>query len=101
MRQTAAGVEPGRSGQRHEHAPGFATAAAATEKPMRTTPLAIGVTLVLVFPISSWSQTPQTLFEPDSLDFWVAHADSQNVAAHTRFTHYNLAELLQSTAHGP
>ena len=35
------------------------------------------------------------LFEPGTLDFWVANADSQNPAAHTRYTHYNLAELLQ------
>lgn len=35
------------------------------------------------------------LFEPGTLDFWVANADSQNPAAHTRYTHYNLAELLR------
>ena len=35
------------------------------------------------------------LFAPDTLDFWVANADSKNVASHTRYTHYNLAELLK------
>ena len=35
------------------------------------------------------------LFEPGSQDFWVANADSKNPAAHCRYTHYNLAELLQ------
>ena len=35
------------------------------------------------------------LFEPETLDFWVANADSKNVAAHARFTHYNLKQLLQ------
>jgi hypothetical protein len=33
---------------------------------------------------------------PDTLDFWVANADSRNVASHTRFTHYNLGELLKA-----
>ncbi len=35
------------------------------------------------------------LFEPDTLDFWVANADSKSVASDTRYTHYNLAELLK------
>jgi hypothetical protein len=35
------------------------------------------------------------LFAPDTLDFWVANADSQNPAAHCRYTHYNLADLLR------
>ena len=46
-------------------------------------------------PVCMTSNLHCALFEPDSLDFWVANADSQNVAAHARFTHYNLAELLQ------
>ena len=33
--------------------------------------------------------------EPVTLDFWVANADSQNVASHARYTHYNLGELLR------
>jgi hypothetical protein len=28
------------------------------------------------------------LFAPDTLEFWVANADTKNVASHTRFTHY-------------
>jgi hypothetical protein len=36
------------------------------------------------------------LFEPGTLDFWVANADSENVASHTRYTKYNLGELLKS-----
>lgn len=46
-------------------------------------------------PVCMNSNIHCALFEPDTLDFWVANADSQNVAAHARFTHYNLAELLQ------
>jgi len=47
-------------------------------------------------PVCMTSNIHCALFAPDTLDFWVANADSQNVAAHTRFTHYNLAELLQA-----
>jgi len=46
-------------------------------------------------PVCMTSNIHCALFAPDSLDFWVANADSQNVAAHARFTHYNLKELLQ------
>jgi hypothetical protein len=46
-------------------------------------------------PVCMTSNIHCALFEPETLDFWVANADSQNVAAHTRFTHYNLAELLR------
>ncbi|MGO8930042.1 MAG: C45 family autoproteolytic acyltransferase/hydolase [Limisphaerales bacterium] len=46
-------------------------------------------------PVCMTSNLHCALFEPGSLDFWVANADSQNAAAHTRFTHYNLAEILQ------
>ncbi len=49
-------------------------------------------------PVCMTSNIHSALFEPDSLDFWVANADSQNPAAHARFTHYNLAELLKSEA---
>jgi hypothetical protein len=45
-------------------------------------------------PVCMTSNIHCALFAPDTLEFWVANADSQNVAAHTRFTHYNLAELL-------
>ncbi|HEY9174572.1 MAG TPA: C45 family peptidase [Verrucomicrobiae bacterium] len=47
-------------------------------------------------PVAMNSNIHSVLFAPDTLDFWVANADSQNVASHTRYTHYNLAELLKS-----
>jgi isopenicillin-N N-acyltransferase like protein len=47
-------------------------------------------------PVCMNSNIHSVLFEPDTLDFWVANADSQNVASNTRYTHYNLAELLKS-----
>ena len=46
-------------------------------------------------PVCMTSNLHCALFEPDTLDFWVANADSQNAAAHTRYTHYNLTELLK------
>jgi outer membrane lipoprotein-sorting protein len=46
-------------------------------------------------PVCMPSNIHAALFAPDTLDFWVANADSQNPAAHARFTHYNLQELLQ------
>ena len=45
-------------------------------------------------PVSMKSNIQSTLFAPDTLDFWVANADSKNVASATRYTHYNLGELL-------
>ena len=49
-------------------------------------------------PVCMTSNIHCALFEPETLDFWVANADSQNPAAHTRYTHYNLAELLRAEA---
>jgi hypothetical protein len=46
-------------------------------------------------PVCMTSNIHCALFEPDTLDFWVANADSHNPAAHTRFTHYNLGEFLE------
>jgi hypothetical protein len=46
-------------------------------------------------PVCMNSNIHSVLFAPDTLDFWVANADSKNVASHTRYTHYNLAELLK------
>ncbi len=46
-------------------------------------------------PVCMNSNIHSVLFAPDSLDFWVANADSKNPAAHTRYTHYNLGELLR------
>lgn len=48
-------------------------------------------------PVAMTSCIQAVLFAPDTLDFWVANADSQNVASHTRYTHYNLKELLSSS----
>jgi hypothetical protein len=46
-------------------------------------------------PVCMTSNIHSALFAPDSLDFWVANADSRNPAAHARFTQYNLAEMLR------
>lgn len=46
-------------------------------------------------PVCMNSNIHSVLFEPETLDFWVANADSKNVASHTRYTRYNLAELLK------
>jgi hypothetical protein len=46
-------------------------------------------------PVCMTSNIHCALFAPDTLDFWVANADSQNPAAHTRYTRYNLLELLE------
>lgn len=45
-------------------------------------------------PVCMKSNIQSVLFAPGSLDFWVANADSENVASHTRYTKYNLGELL-------
>ena len=47
-------------------------------------------------PVCMNSNIHSVLFAPETLDFWVANADSTNPASHTRFTPYNLAELLKS-----
>ena len=49
-------------------------------------------------PVAMKSNIHSVLFAPDTLDFWVANADSHNVASETRYTHYNLATLLGGTA---
>jgi hypothetical protein len=46
-------------------------------------------------PVCMTSNIHSVLFAPDTLEFWVANADGKNVASHTRFTHYDLNELLQ------
>lgn len=51
-------------------------------------------------PVCMGSNIQSVLFEPDTLDFWVANADSQNVASHTRYTRYNLRRLLESPPAG-
>lgn len=45
-------------------------------------------------PVCMNSNIHSVLFAPDTLDFWVANADSENVASHARYTRYNLLELL-------
>lgn len=45
-------------------------------------------------PVCMTSNIQSVLFAPDTLDFWVANADSANVASHTRYTQFNLTELL-------
>jgi hypothetical protein len=49
-------------------------------------------------PVCMNSNIHSVLFDPETLDFWVANADSENVASHARYTHYNLRELLKPTA---
>ncbi|MEO8351003.1 MAG: C45 family peptidase [Chthoniobacteraceae bacterium] len=46
-------------------------------------------------PVCMGSNIHSVLFAPDTLDFWVANADGENVASHTRYTKYNLGELLR------
>ena len=51
-------------------------------------------------PVCMNSNIHSVLFEPESLDFWVANADSENPASHTRYTKYNLAALLKDVPAG-
>jgi isopenicillin-N N-acyltransferase-like protein len=46
-------------------------------------------------PVCMTSNLHCALFAPDTLDFWVANADSEHPAAHNRYTHYNLADLIK------
>jgi hypothetical protein len=45
-------------------------------------------------PVCMPSNIQSVLFRPDTLDFWVANADSRSVASAARFTHYHLKHLL-------
>jgi outer membrane lipoprotein-sorting protein len=56
---------------------------------------AAGARDLMTRPVCMTSNLHSALFEPETLDFWVANADSKSPAAHCRYTHYNLAELLQ------
>jgi len=49
-------------------------------------------------PVCMNSNIHSVLFDPETLDFWVANADSKNPASHTRYTRYNLTELLKSNS---
>ncbi len=46
-------------------------------------------------PVCMTSNIQSVLFAPQSLDFWVANADSANVASQTRYTKYNLGQMLE------
>jgi hypothetical protein len=46
-------------------------------------------------PVCMRSNIYSALFQPETLDFWVAKADSENLPAHNRFTHYNLGDLFR------
>ena len=56
---------------------------------------AAGARDLMTRPVCMTSNLHSALFEPETLDFWVANADSKSPAAHCRYTHYNLAQLLQ------
>ena len=45
-------------------------------------------------PVCMTSNLHSVLFCPDTLDFWVANADSKHVASETRYTQYNLKAML-------
>ena len=49
---------------------------------------------LMTSPVCMGSNIQSVLFAPKSLDFWVANADAKNVASHTRYTKYNLRELI-------
>ena len=50
---------------------------------------------LMTSPVCMNSNIQSVLFAPKSLDFWVANADANNVASHTRYTKYNLGELIE------
>ncbi len=47
-------------------------------------------------PVCMTSNIHSVLFAPDTLDFWVANADSAHVASEARYTKYNLRALLEN-----
>lgn len=53
---------------------------------------------LMMRPVCMNSNIHSVLFCPDTLDFWVANADGKNVASHTRYTKYNLREMLTPAA---
>jgi len=48
-------------------------------------------------PVCLTSNIHSVLFDPETLDFWVANADSKNPASHTRYTKSTLSEWLQES----
>ena len=55
-----------------------------------------GAIQLMTLPVCLKSNIHSVLFAPETLDFWVANADSKNVASETRFTAYNLRDLLKN-----
>ena len=49
---------------------------------------------LMTSPVCMNSNIQSVLFAPKSLDFWVANADANHVASHTRYTKYNLGKLI-------
>jgi Acyl-coenzyme A:6-aminopenicillanic acid acyl-transferase len=47
-------------------------------------------------PVCMNSNIHSALFCPDTLDVWVANADSENVASHTHYRKFNLGELMKA-----
>jgi len=47
-------------------------------------------------PVCMNSNIHSVLFAPDTLDFWVANSNGDVPAAHTRYTKYNLADLISA-----
>jgi hypothetical protein len=54
-----------------------------------------GAMALMTRPVCMPSNIHSVLFAPDTLEFWVANADAKNPASHTRFTHYDLNDLLK------
>ena len=52
-------------------------------------------------PVCMSSNIHSVLFAPDTLDFWVANSDGDKPASETRYTKYNLGDLLKSEAAAP
>ena len=62
---------------------------------------AAGARRLMERPVAMTSNIQSGLFAPETLDFWVANADAAHPAAHARYTHHNLAELLGRPVAGP
>ncbi|RME95115.1 MAG: hypothetical protein D6766_04130, partial [Verrucomicrobia bacterium] len=52
-------------------------------------------------PVAMTSNIHCALFAPETLDLWVAHANSRDVAAHVPPVHFNLRELLDQAHPAP
>ena len=56
---------------------------------------------LMTSPVCMSSNIHSVLFAPDTLELWVANADDQNPASHTRYTHYDLGALLTAQPANP